>query len=99
MNHDSMATVTETTSFFPSLRNLINEGGNPLLRNDDWWLLDEILFETSANAAASAEDADAEAVVGEEEEADGEEEEESPSLPTELPTLTSLGIGRGSNRW
>ena len=79
-------TMTATTSFFPSLRDLIDGRNDPRISNDDWWLLDEILFETSQGATGGG---------GEERE---EEKEEEPPMPTEFPTLTSLGIGAGSNR-
>ena len=109
--NDNMATVTTTTttttsSFFPSLRGLIDQGRDLLIRNDDWLLLDEILFETSANAAEGREAGAEGRVAGAEgreagaegREAGAEGEEGSARMPAQLPTLTSLGIGSGSNR-
>jgi len=73
-----MTTTSMGSPFFPSLRGLIDHGSP----NEDWSLLDEILFETSQRVERD------------------EEQQEIATTPVlvALPTLTSLGIGCGSNR-
>merc|ERR1711962_1744809 len=81
-----MTTTVTTTAFFPSLRERIDEGRDLLGRNDDWLLLDEILFETSVSGSSFSHLA-----------AELEGERERPPMPTQFPSLKSLGLGSGSN--
>lgn len=71
-------TTSMGSPFFPSLRGLIDHG-NP---NEDWSLLDEILFETSQRVSRDEE----------------QQQIATSSALVAMPTLASLGIGSGSNR-